>query len=239
MDMDQLTLGNLTVEVIRKNIKNTHLRVYPPTGRVKISAPLRLDLETIRKFAVSKISWIKKQQIKIDKRKKEVSKEFLGKDSLYYNGKIYLLKVIEEDTEPKVVLKDNILELCVRPHLTAAKKKEILDDWYRNQLKRQATSLINQLEKKMNVKVDVLTIRKMKTRWGSCYKAKKKICLNLELVKKPLECIEYVVVHEMAHFFEGNHGAKFKALMDNLMPEWRFHKAELNRLPMGHEDWKF
>jgi predicted metal-dependent hydrolase len=239
MDMHQLTLGNLTVEVIKKDIKNTHLRVYPPTGIVRISTPLRMDLATIRKYVVSKLSWIKKQQLKINRRKREVPSEFLGKESHYFNGKIYLLKVIEHDATPKVMLKHNIMELYVRPHSKAAKKQEILDDWCRNQLKEQVISMINQWEKKMNIKVDVLTIRKMKTRWGSCHRDKKKICLNLELVKKPSECIEYVVVHELAHFFEGNHGTKFKALMDDLMPKWRSRKEELNRLPVGHVDWKF
>lgn len=237
--MEQLKLGNITVDVVQKNIKNIHLSVYPPTGRVRISAPNRMDLATIRVFVISKLSWIKKQQTRLRNQEREAQREFINRESHYFNGKRYLLKVTERDVAPKVVLKHSAIELYVRPETDAVKKKSILDEWYRRILKKTVPSLIEKWEKKINVQVNEFGIKKMKTKWGTCNREAKRIWLNLELAKKPPECLEFIVVHEMSHLLERNHNDRFIALMTEFMPKWRFYKDELNRLPVSHVDWHY
>ncbi|MBC8420253.1 MAG: M48 family metallopeptidase [Desulfobacterales bacterium] len=237
--MEQLKLGNITVDVVQKNIKNIHLSVYPPTGRVRISAPNRMDLATIRVFVISKLSWIKKQQTRLRNQEREAQREFINRESHYFNGKRYLLKVTERDAAPKVILKHSAIELFVRPETDAVKRKSILDEWYRRKLKETLPLLIEKWEKKINVQVNEFGIKKMKTKWGTCNIKAKRIWLNLELAKKPPECLEYIVVHEMVHLLERNHNDRFIALMTDFMPKWRFYKDELNRLPVSHVDWHY
>jgi len=237
--MEQLKLGNITIDVVQKNIKNIHLSVYPPAGRVRISAPNRMDLATIRVFAISKLSWIKKQQTRLRNQEREAQREFINRESHYFNGKRYLLKVTERDAAPKVVLKHNAIELYVRPETNAVKRKSIINEWYRRKLKETVPSLIEKWKKKMNVQVKEFGIKKMKTKWGTCNRQAKRIWLNLELAKKPAECLEYVVVHEMAHLLEKKHNDRFISLMSEFMPKWRFYKDELNRLPVSHVDWYY
>lgn len=153
-------MGNITVDVVQKDIKNVHLSVYPPTGRVRISAPFRMDLDTIRVFAISKLGWIKKQQAKLKNQEREAPREFLNKESHYFNGKRYLLKVIEQDAAPRVDLKHNKIELHVRPHTSREKMKTVLDEWYRQQLKASLPALIEKWERKMNVQVNEFGIKK-------------------------------------------------------------------------------
>lgn len=234
--MEQLKLGNIIVDVVQKNIKNIHLSVYPPAGRVRISAPNRMDLATIRVFVISKLSWIKKQQTRLKNQAREAQREYINRESHYFNGKRYLLKVTERDAAPKVVLRHSAIELFVRPETDAVKKKSILDEWYRRKLKETVPSFIEKWEKKMNVQVNEFGIKKMKTRWGTCNCKAKRIWLNLELAKKPAECLEFIVVHEMAHLLERNHNDRFIALMTGFMPKWQFYKDELNRLPVNHVD---
>lgn len=237
--MEQLQLGNITVDVEQKDIKNIHLSVYPPSGRVRIAAPLRMNLDTIRVFALSKLSWIKKQQIKFKGQDREAPRDFINRESHYLSGKRYLLKVIEHDASPNVVLKHGTIELFVRPETSKEKRKVILDDFFRQQLKESVPALIAKWEKRMNVQVNEFGIRKMKTKWGTCNREAKRIWLNLELVKKPVECLEYIVVHELTHLLERHHNDRFIALMDGFMPKWRFFKDELNRLPISHFDWNY
>jgi hypothetical protein len=237
--MKQLQLGKINVDVLQKDIKNIHLSVYPPTGRVRISAPTRMDLDTIRVFAISKLSWIKKQQTKLRTQEREAPREYLNRESHYFNGKRYLLKVIEQSAVPRVELKHSIIELHVRPQTNKEKMKSILDEWYRSQLKTSLPALIGKWEKKMNVKVNKFGIKKMKTKWGTCIREAKRIWLNLELAKKPRECLEYIVVHEMVHLLERNHNERFISLMDKFMPKWKFYKEELNRRPLRHENWNY
>jgi len=237
--MEQLRLGNITVDVEQKDIKNIHLSVYPPSGRVRIAAPLRMDLDTIRVFALSKLSWIKKQQMKFKGQDRETPRDFINSESHYLGGKRYLLKVIEHNASPNVVLKHGTIELFVRHETSKEKRKVILDEFFRQQLKESVPALITKWEKRMNVHVNEFGIRKMKTKWGTCNREAKRIWLNLELAKKPVECLEYIVVHELAHLLERHHNDRFIALMDGFMPKWRFFKAELNRLPISHFDWNY
>ncbi|MBI2779203.1 MAG: M48 family metallopeptidase [Gammaproteobacteria bacterium] len=235
----QINLGEITVDVVKKDIKNIHLSVYPPAGKVRISAPLRMDLDTIRIFAITKLSWIKSQQKKLREQQRETPREYLDRESHYVWGKRYLLKVLEKDAAPVVELKHNRMILQLRPKTSDERKQEVLDAWYREKLKEAVLPLVAKWEPLMGVKVERFFVQRMKTKWGSCSKISKSIRLNTELTKKPLECLEYIVVHEMVHLLERTHNARFITLMDQFMPKWRFYKDELNRLPVRHEDWAY
>ena len=237
--MQEIQLGDITVEVTQKDIKNVHLSVYPPFGQVKIAAPERMDLDTIRIYAISKLTWIRKQQAKIKSQKREAPREYLTKESHYYFGKRYLLKVIEHNASPIVKLKHNTIELYIRPETNTEKRKEILEEWYRAQLKVKIPELISKWETVMDVQVNDYGIKKMKTKWGTCNIGAKRIWLNLELAKKPVSCLEYIIVHEMTHLLERNHNTRFVALMNSFLPNWKEVKEELNRLPVSHTEWGY
>ncbi|NOQ37214.1 MAG: DUF45 domain-containing protein [Methylococcaceae bacterium] len=232
----QIQLGNIAVDVVKKNIKNLHLSVHPPEGKVRISAPLRMDIDTIRVFALTKLSWIKKQQQKLQAQAREMPPEYLDRESHYLWGKRYLLELVEKNSSPKITLEHNKIRLQIRPASTEKRKQDIIEAWYREQLKQAIEPLIEKWEPLMGVKVEKFFVRKMKTKWGSCRPATKSIRLNTDLVRKPPECLEYVVVHEMVHLLEASHNKRFIALMDQFMPKWRFFKDELNRLPLRYED---
>lgn len=237
--MTQIKLGDIAVQVIHKDIKNIHLSVYPPAGRVRIAAPLRMKLDTIRVFAISKLGWIKQQQKKLQAQERETPREYLDRESHYVWGKRYLLKLSENAEAPGVELKHKQLHLRLRAQADEAQKQATLAAWYREQLKQAIPALIAKWEPLLGVKVERFYVRKMKTKWGSCQPARKSIRLNLELAKKPPNCLEYIVVHEMAHLLEATHNHRFIALMDKFMPHWRNHRDELNRLPVSHQDWLY
>lgn len=235
----QFNLGEIAVDVVKKDIKNIHLSVYPPTGRVRISAPLRMDIDTIRVFAITKLGWIKSQQQKLCKQERETPREYLERESHYVWGKRYLLKIEEQDAAPAVELKHNKMILRIRPVTSHERKQEILEAWYREQLKAALPPLIEKWESLMGVKVRRFFVQKMRTKWGSCSHDTRNIRLNTDLAKKPPECLEYIVVHELAHLLEPTHNTRFIALMDQSIPKWRFYKDQLNRLPVRHEDWGY
>ncbi|MDQ3249132.1 MAG: M48 family metallopeptidase [Chloroflexota bacterium] len=235
----QIELGELQVDVVRKNIKNIHLSVYPPTGRVRISAPSRMSLEMIRVFAISKLGWIKRQQQKLQAQERETPREYLDRESHYVWGKRYLLQVLESDEALAVELKHSRLLLRVRPDTDSLKRQAMLEAWYRGQLKQAVPPLVARWEPLMGVKVARFFVQRMKTRWGSCNPSARTIRLNTDLAKKPRECLEYVIVHEMAHLLEPTHNARFVALMDQFMPAWPFYQEQLNRLPVSHEHWVY
>ena len=237
--MQQIELGNIKIDVELKNIKNIHLSVYPPNGKVKISAPERMDLDTIRVFTISKLKWIKKQQEAFKNQERETPREYLTKESHYFKGKRYLLKIIEHNAKPKVILKHSEIELYIRPNAIIEKRKQILDEWYRAELKKIVPKIIKNWEKKIGVKSNEFGIKKMKTKWGTCNTKAKRIWLNLEIAKKPIECLEYIIVHELVHLLERNHNEKFIRYMNEFMPKWRFYREELNRLPFSHVDWNY
>jgi len=235
----QIKLGDIAVDVVQKDIKNIHLSVYPPAGKVRISAPLRMDIDTIRVFAITKLGWIKSQQKKLLEQARETPREYLDRESHYVWGKRYLLKVIEQDAAPEVELKHSAMLLKIRPATSDIRKQDILDAWYREQLKEVVSALIVKWEPLMGVKVQKFFVQKMKTKWGSCSPASSSIRLNTDLAKKPPECLEYIVVHEMTHLLEPTHNNHFIILMDQFMPKWRFFKEELNKLPVRHENWAY
>lgn len=234
-----LELGGITIEVVFKDIQNVHLSVYPPSGQVRIAAPLRMQLETVRIFAISKLPWIKQQQQKLQAQEREAPREYLDRESHYLWGKRYLLKVIEVDGPSKVELKHRHLNLYLRPGAGEGKKQELLEEWYRFQLKAAVPDLIAHWEPLLGVWVERFFVQRMKTKWGSCNPAQRHIRLNTDLAKKPKECLEYVLVHEMVHLKEPTHNARFVALMDLFMPHWQSYRAQLNRLPVRHEDWSY
>lgn len=235
----RIELGEIAVDVVKKDIKNVHLSVYPPTGKVRISAPLRMDLDTIRVFAISKLGWIRQQQKKITAQDREPPREYLNRESHYVWGKRYLLKIIEKDAAPEVKLNHSQLLLQIRPAMGQEKKQAILDDWYRSQMKTAVPPLIAKWEPLMQVKVERFFVQRMKTKWGSCTPGSAGIRLNTDLARKPRECLEYIVVHEMAHLLEPTHNSRFIALMDSFIPNWRFYRTVLNRLPIRHENWDY
>lgn len=235
----QIELGDIAVDVVKKDIKHVYLSVHPPTGRVRISAPLRMDLDTIRAFAIAKLGWIKRQQRKLREQARETPREYLERESHFVWGRRYLLSVIEKDAPPNVQLSHGKLILQARPGSSEAKRSAIIAAWYRDQLSQAIPPLIAKWEPLTGVRVAAFVVRQMKTRWGSCTPGRRTIRLNLELAKKPPMCLEYVVVHEMVHLLEPTHNDRFVALMDQFMPNWQFHRVELNRLPVRHETWAY
>lgn len=237
--MQQLELGNIIIDVELKDIKNIHLSVYPPNGAVKIAAPDRMDLDTIRVFAINKLKWIKKQQGIFRSQAREAPREYLSKESHYFKGKRYLLEVIERPHPPKVVLNHSTIKLYIRPNSSIEKRKETLENWYREKLKEMLPPLTSKWENTVGVKANSFGIRKMRTKWGSCKTDTKRIWLNLELVKKPVECLEYIIVHELVHLLERSHNEVFVNYMNQFMPKWRFYRDELNKLPFSHVEWSY
>jgi predicted metal-dependent hydrolase len=234
-----LQLGDLLIEVVFKDIKNVHLSVYPPTGRVRIAAPVRMSLETIRLFAISKLGWIRQQQRKLREQEREPAREYLDRESHYVWGKRYLLEVIEQDLAPSVQLRHNKLVLQVRPNTGEEKRQEIMESWYREQVKNAVPVLLGKWEPLLNVSVARIFVRRMRTRWGSCNPQTHSIRLNTDLAKKPRECLEYILVHEMLHLLQPTHNARFVALMDQFMPRGQLYRDILNRLPVRHERWAY
>ena len=235
----QLKLGDIAVDVVLKDIKNVHLSVHPPTGRVRIAAPPRMSLDSLRLFAISKLGWIKKQQKKLREQERETPREYLDRESHYVWGKRYLLKVVEEDAAPSVELKHSSMILRVRPGANDEAKQAIVARWYREQIKAAAPDLIAKWEPIMGVKVERVFVRRMKTKWGSCNARTRSIRLNTDLAKKPAQCLEYIIVHELVHLLERHHNGRFTALMDGLMPHWKQFRKLLNTAPLGHESWSY
>jgi len=238
--MDQITVSNITIDVIRKEIKNIHLAVYPPTGRVRIAAPLSVNDDAIRLFAISKLGWIKRHQREFDAQERISPREYKQRESHYFQGRRYLMKIIEKDEPPKVILRTRTyIELYVRPNTSFEKRQEVITEWYRVELKKLIPPIIEKWEKSLNVNIDEWQVKQMKTNWGTCNIEKKRILINLELAKKPLHCLEYVILHEMVHLLERHHNERFLYYMDTFLPNWKQIRTELNKLPVSHADWEY
>lgn len=238
--MEHITISNIKIDVVRKDIKNIHLAVYPPTGRVRIAAPLKVNEDAIRLFAVAKLGWIKRNQKKFEGQERISQREYKQRESHYFQGRRYLLNITETEGAPKVILKSKkFIELFVRPETTVEKRHEIMTEWYRVQLKKQIPAIIEKWEAILKVKVSDWQVKQMKTKWGSCNIEKKRLWVNLELAKKPEHCLEYIIVHEMVHLLERHHNDRFLYYMDTYLPSWRQLKTELNKLPVSHADWSY
>jgi len=232
--------SNLNVDVVRKDIKNMHLAVYPPSGRVRIAAPLSVNDEAVRLFAISKIAWIRKHQRNFVSQDRQSPREFKQRESHYFQGKRYLLRITEQDAPAKVLVKTKTyIDLFIRPESTTEQKQIIINEWYRSELKKLIPDIIEKWEQKIGIKVSEWQVKQMKTKWGTCNIEEKRIWINLELAKKPLHCLEYIVVHEMLHLIERHHNDRFLALMEKYLPQWKFFKEELNQLPVSHGEWNY
>ena len=235
-----INVRGASVEIVRKDIKNLHVSVHPPIGRVRVAAPLRIDDDAVRLAVSSRLGWIRRQQAKYEQQYRQSQREFVTGESHYFEGRRYRLNVIEFDGRPFVRLLNNmIMTLRVRPETDRDARAAVLNRWYRAQLRARLPAAIAKWEPKVGVRVREVRIKKMKTRWGSCNRAASRIWLNLELIKKQPTCLEYVLVHEMAHLIEHNHSDRFWGLIDSFMPQWRLHRDELNRAPLAHEEWRY
>ncbi|MBS0308777.1 MAG: M48 family metallopeptidase [Proteobacteria bacterium] len=232
-----LKLGDIRVEVVFKDIKNIHLSVYPPNGRVRIAAPARMNLDTLRVFAIAKLDWIRQQQKKLRAQERETPREYLDRESHFLWGKRYLLQVEEADGAPQIALRHRKMILRVRPGTSEEAREDFVSQWYRQQLKDALPGLIAKWEKRIGVTSTRFYVQRMKTRWGSCNPDAGTVRFNSELAKKPLQCLEYIVVHELTHLLERRHNASFIALMDAYMPHWRQYRTMLNASPLSHERW--
>lgn len=236
---DVLDLGELHAEVTRKAIKHVHLSVLPPAGRVRVAAPQGMPLDTIRLFVVSKLPWIRSQQRKLQSQERETPREFLNKESHYLWGKRYLLEIDYADAAPAVHLTPRKLRLQVRSSADQSKCEEVLDDWYRQQVRNAVPSLLEKWQPLLNVKATRVFVQRMKTKWGSCTPDLGYIRLNTDLAKKPPECLEYIVVHELTHLREPTHNARFVSFMDSCLPHWQQLRQQLNQLPVRQENWSY
>lgn len=236
----RIEVRGMSVAVVRKDIKNLHLGVYPPNGRVRVATPLRLDDEAVRLAVVSRLGWIRRKQAEFEQQHRQSQREFVTGESHYFEGRRYRLDVIERDKPPTVRLLNNTrMALGVRPGTHRAKRETIMNDWYRRQLRTRLPKLLEKWESKIGEPVADVGIRKMKTYWGTCNKDARRIWLNLELVKKPVSCLEFILVHEMVHLIERHHSDRFRDLMDEYMPQWRIHRDTLNRAPLAHAEWRY
>jgi predicted metal-dependent hydrolase len=238
--MHQIVVNNILIDVVRKDIKNLHLSVYPPSGSVRIATPTQVDDEAVILFAISKMSWIKKNQAKYINQQRQPERKYVSGESHYFRGQRYLLNVINHTGHPKILIRNKkFIDLYVKADYTQEQRENVMTNWYRKNLKEQIPQLIVKWQKEIGIDDVQWEVKKMKTKWGTCNREAKRIWLNLELAKKPEHCLEYIIVHEMVHFLERNHTEKFVAYMDKFMPVWRNYKQELNRFILKHEDWTY
>ena len=221
-----LEIDGISIEILRKPIKNIHLRIYPPDGQIKVSAPLRLSMKLIKNQLETKLSWIRSQRARLQAIPVAAPLILESGETHYFLGKGYTLAVQEEHAM-KVSLDGDFMRLFIKPNLPLESKEFVLQNWYKQQMKEQLPALITKWEPIIGVKVAALTIKTMKTRWGSCNVQKARISLNLNLIKKPLACLEYVLVHEMVHLLEASHNKRFHAFMDQFLPHWRDIQKQL------------
>jgi len=234
-----ITLAEQEIEIIQKSIKNLHLSVYPPQGKVRVSAPESMNQETIRAFLISKLPWIRKQQQKILSQDRETHRDYINRETHYFRGERLLLQIQQTSSAHTVRLNHTTLMVAVRNPEDPQSVKRVIESFYRTHLYQEVPKIIAQYEPIMGVTVLDFGIKKMKTKWGICNHQAGRIWVNLELAKKPPECLEYLVVHEMVHLLEPSHNARFKALLDTYYPSWRSVREQLNRLPVRHEHWEY
>jgi predicted metal-dependent hydrolase len=233
-----IQLGELSVLMTRKDIKNVHLSVYPPDGRVTLVAPLATRLDVARAYAITRLGWIRQQQAKLKNQARETPRKFIERESHYLWGKRHLLSVAYRDAKPSVSLDHKRITLTVRPGTGVQRRAEVIHDWHKSLLHEAVPPLIQKWESKLKVKVNGYFLQRMKTKWGSCNHRDEHIRLNTELVKKPRDLLEYVIVHEMAHLLEPTHSERFAAILDKHWPTWREARSELNDLPLSAEAWR-
>jgi len=235
--METIRFGGISIQVTRKDIKHVHLSVYPPTGRVTLTAPAATRAEVARAYAISKLRWIREQQEKLRRQARESPRQFINRETHWLWGRRHLLSIEHRDAKPTIKVEHKRLVLSVRPGSPRAKREEVIQEWHRSLLHSVLPGLFDKWEKKLKVGLSRYFLQKMKTKWGGCNHRSRTIRINTELVKKPKDLLEYVVAHEMAHLVEPTHNEKFHALMDKNYPSWREARFELNELPLASEFW--
>jgi hypothetical protein len=234
---ETIQLGEISVSVTRKAIKHVHLSVHPPTGHVTLAAPASTSLDVARAYAISKLAWIREQQTKLLNQAREAPRRFVERESHYLWGRRHLLRVVLRDTKPSVLLDHRRITLTVRPGSSPAKRAEVVREWHKNLLHEAVQPLIRKWESRLKVQVEAYFLQRMKTKWGSCNHKVRHIRLNTQLVTKPKDLIEYVIVHEMVHLIEPTHSDRFLTILGEHYPTWRDARAELNELPLAAESW--
>lgn len=234
------TISGIKVEVLRKDIKNLHMGVYPPHGRVRVAAPLVVSDEAVRLAVIDKLGWIRRQKAKFADQPRQSQREMVNGESHYFLGQRYRLRVHEHAAPARVAVRGVAsLDLFVRPGSSPEQREVALLSWHREQLKMLIPPLLEKWQTILSVQVADWGIKKMKTKWGSCNPTSRRVWFNLELAKKPVQCLEYIVVHELVHLLERHHNERFAALVEAHVPQWREDRAMLNRTPLGHEDWSY
>jgi len=234
----QFEISGIPIEIIKKNIKNMHLSVLPPNGKVRVSAPISLSDESIKMFVRTKIGWIKKQQEKFENQPRQTDRKFVSGETLYVWGKQYFLQIDYSYKGNSMVLGGDKAVLTVRKESTAKQREAYVNEWYRNLLKAEIEKYLPKWEKATGLYCDSWQTKYMTTRWGTCSTQTKKIWLNLQLAKKPIKCLEYVILHELAHLKVRNHDKNFIAILDQHMPYWRDIKKELNDSKLDYLEYK-
>lgn len=232
-----LTVRGIEIDVVYKDIKNLHIGVYPPMGRVRVAAPERFDDSQVRLAVIRRLLWIKKQREQLRSADRQTQREMVTGESHYVWGIRRRLKVMERPGRGHIEVQGDRLLLYVPEGSTGEERRAVLDRWYRAQLRHKLPVVIGEWERKLDVEVPKWSIRRMKTKWGSCNRETRHIWFNVELAKKHPDCLEYIVVHEMTHYLERNHGERFTSLMDSHMPDWRRRRDLLNAAPLAHEPW--
>jgi predicted metal-dependent hydrolase len=232
-----MTVAGIDVDIVYKEIKNLHIGVYPPMGRVRVAAPETLDDDQVRLAVVHRLPWIKRQRDQLRAAQRQSIREMVTGESHYVWGSRYRLKVIERPGRGHIEVDGDRLLLYIPDGASTDRRRELLDRWYRWQLRHAIPGLIAKWEPKIGVTVPKWSIRRMKTKWGSCNRETGHIWFNVELAKKHPENLEYLAVHEMTHLLQRGHGEHFTKLMDKFLPEWRSRRDRLNEAPLGHEQW--
>lgn len=231
--MSNMQIGNLNIDLQRKAIKNLHIAVLPPEGSVRVSAPLRMSDDSVRLAVASRLTWIRKQQSKFASQERQSEREMLTGETHFLWGKRYRLEVSHTTGKHHIELTHAKIKLWIGQKTNHANKTQVLERYYRNELKHEIEKLLAIWQPKIDVQVKQFGVKKMKTMWGSCNPISGSVWLNLELAKKPPECLEYVLVHELVHLLERYHNERFIAYMDKYLPNWRQRKALLNELVLG------
>ncbi len=236
----EIRVGGLAVQIVRKAIKNLHLGVYPPLGRVRVAAPLAVSDDAVRLAVIGKLGWIKRQRARFAAQPRQTEREMVSGESHYFLGRRYRLRVVEHAGAGRVELKGRAtLELRVRGNADAGVRERILQRWYRARLRELIPPLLAKWGTRLGVQAAAWGIKKMKTKWGACNVDARRIWLNLELAKKTVQCLEYLIVHELVHLAERKHNDRFVSLMDRHLPDWRGRRQELNAAPLRHESWTY
>ncbi|HAR41161.1 MAG TPA: metal-dependent hydrolase [Bdellovibrionales bacterium] len=235
---ETIKIGDMVIVVTRKDVKNVHLSVHPPQGHITLVAPTETRLDVARAYAISKLAWIQDQRAKLEAQARETQRKFIERESHYLWGRRYLLSVQESDTKPSVELSHRTITLTTRPGSDLAKRAEVMHEWHKSLLHTVVPELISKWEVRLGVKVSEYFLQRMKTKWGGCNHREGNIRLNTELVKKPKDLLEYVIVHEMIHLLEPKHSERFIELLDRHYSAWREARVELNELPLAAENWK-